>query len=332
MNLLYKTETFVGAILAIFLLFATARAEVVDRIVANVNGQIILYSELQHQVAILQKRMPTLVLNDPEQKAKVEREVLEQIIQQKLADMEVKRLKITVSDSEVDAKIRDIQSTNHLTPEKFQESLKASGGSLGKFREQLKETMERQQLLQQVLKSQVVISDQEVDAYLKWREGQQGQEGQGGQDAATGKVHLALIVLPVGGANGTAGEVKRTGAKLLSQLQRGADFRSVAQRYSKGPTAQEGGDVGYMAPDDIAPFIAKAIKGLQNGQVSNLVQGPDGYYIVKLLDVGRDHINIGGSNISREKARQMLYEQAMSRKYEQWLKNLESKAFIQISL
>lgn len=324
MNLLHKIETFVVCmILASLLLAPKGRAEIVDRIVANVNGQIILYSDLQRQIAILQRRMPTVDLSDPEHKSKVEHEVLEQMIQQKLADMEATREKITVSDTEVDARLQDLMKMNHLTLEQLKQRLEASGDSLKKVRREIKESIARQELVERELKSRVVITDREVDAYLNGKEGEEASN--------SNKLRLALIVLPVGGDNGTPAEVRKTGAQLVKELQGGADFQTLAQHYSKGPAAQEGGDVGYMAPDEVAPFIARAIQGLKKGQVSNLAQGPDGYYIVKILDVASNHINMTDPAL-REKARKMLFEQEMNRKYGQWLKNLESKAFIQISL
>lgn len=334
MNLLQRTGTLVlCTILAVVFFLGTARAEVVDRIVANVNGQIILYSDLENGLALLKKRMPSLDLNDPSQKSKIEHEVLEQLIAEKLADMEAKRLKITVTDQEIEARIQQLLSMNNVNLEQLKQKLAANGDSLEHMRKQIKESIARQQLMQRVLKSQVVITDQEVDAYMKAHEGQEAQET---PEAVTpGKVHLALIVL-----HGTSAAVKKTGLKLVKELQGGADFRALAIRYSKGPAAQDGGDVGYMAPEDIAPFIAKAIRGLKNGQVSELAQGPDGYYIVKMLGVASGNTSshttsISSSmtgSVSREKAREILFEQAMAHKYQQWIKGLESKAFIQISL
>jgi peptidyl-prolyl cis-trans isomerase SurA len=89
-------------ILAGVLCCTTARAEMVDRIVANVNGEIILYSELQNQIKIMEKNMPMLAVTDPAKKDQVEREILTQMIRQKLADMEAQRLKVTVTSPEVD--------------------------------------------------------------------------------------------------------------------------------------------------------------------------------------------------------------------------------------
>ncbi len=324
MNFVHKTRTLcICMILALLFFCSQGRAEIVDRIVANVDGKIILYSDLQHQVALLQKQMPTMDLSDPAQKSKVEHEVLQQMVAQKLADIEAKRLKITVDDSEVQARLKQLMEMNHLTMQQLKQRLEADGDSLKSVREKIKNSIARQELVERVLKSKVVITDKEVDDYLKDHGEQAG--------ASSNQIRLALIVLPVGGANGTPAQVKKTGTELVRELRGGADFQTLAKHYSKGPAAQQGGDVGYMDRSEVAPFIAKAIEGLKKGQESGLVQGPDGYYIVKIVDVNHKHISSADPAL-REKVRKMLYEQAMNRKYAEWIKNLESKAFIHISL
>ena len=73
------------------------RAETLDRIVAVVNGDIILYSELQEQIRLLAKMSPELKMDDPVKRAQIEREVLQQMIRDRLADEEIRRLKIVVT-------------------------------------------------------------------------------------------------------------------------------------------------------------------------------------------------------------------------------------------
>ncbi|MCL5406425.1 MAG: SurA N-terminal domain-containing protein [Deltaproteobacteria bacterium] len=321
MKPLPKIGSLVGCmILAVVFFCATGRAEIVDRIVANVNGHIILYSDLQHRIALLEKRMPSLNTNDPAKKSKIEHEVLQQLIQQKLADEQAKQLGITVSKAQVDARLQSLLTMNHLTIEQLKAKLEANGDTLKHLRKQIKDSIARRELIQQVIKSQVVITKEQVDAFLR---------SHGAQDAiASQQVDLALIALPFG-AN--PAEAKKTGEQLVKELRSGADFKTLAMHYSKGPAAQAGGNVGFMDRADIAPFLEKAIKGLKKGQVSKLAQGPDGYYIVKILDVKKNHISMQNAAL-RERVRQILSEQAMNRKYIKWVKGLESKAFIQISL
>jgi peptidyl-prolyl cis-trans isomerase SurA len=303
--------------------FAAARAETVDRIVANVNGEIILYSDLQVQVKNVTKNMPMLDVSDPAKKSQIEHEVLTQMVRQKLADAEAERLKVSVSNSEVDQKVHDIVEQNNATLAQLEANLKANGQTLEKFRDEVKKNMERERLIERVLKSKVIISDQQVEAFLKGDKGDAASTSQ--------RVHLAMILLPVGDTYGKPEEVEKTGRAILDKLKNGADFETMARQYSKGQAAQEGGDVGYMAPEDLAPYIAQGIHNLKKDEVSGLVKGPSGYYILKVLGVDNKKAEKSDPALV-EKVRRTLYEQEMSRKFEEWVRYLESKAFIQISL
>jgi peptidyl-prolyl cis-trans isomerase SurA len=310
-------------ILTLVLLCASASAETIDRIVANVNGEIILYSDLQRQIKAVEKTMPTLDVSDPAKKSQIEREVLTQMIQQRLADKEAERLKITVPSSEVELRIRQIAEHNHISVEQMEAELKAQGQSLEKFREEVKKEIGRQRLMEWFLKPKVLITDQQVDAYLRSEKGESASASQ--------KVHLGSIVLPVGDKYGKQEEVEKTGREILDKLKAGADFKTLAKQYSKGPAAQEGGDLGYIAPEDVAPFIAQGLRNLKTGDVSGLVKGPSGYYILKIFDIDTEKVEKSNPAL-REKIRQTLYQQEMNRRFEEWVHDLESKAFIQISL
>ncbi len=319
-----KVATLTACIIVVGVLScSTARAEVVDRIVANVNGEIILYSELQEQVKLMEKFTPNLDLTDPVKRGQAEREVLNELIRQKLTEEEVQRLKVAVTSSEVDSTLARILEQNHATQEQFEISLKANGQTLEKFRERIRKDMERTRLMERVLKVKVSISDEQLDAFLN---------GEAGQAAATlRRIRLGLIALPVGDKNGSPEEVQKKGREILGKLKAGADFSSMAKQFSKGPAAQEGGDIGYMTAEELAPFISKAVSGLKKDDMSDLVQGPGGYYILKVLDIDVKKVS-SSDQAFREKARTYLYNQEVNRKFEEWVRDLESKAFIQISL
>ena len=313
-------------ILAGVLSCATARAEMVDRIVANVNGEIILYSELQQQIKDMEKTMPKNMMpdtTDPAKMAQLEREILTQMIRQRLANMEAERLKVTVTDAEVETRIQQILEQGHGTMALLEANLKAKGQTLDKFRSEVKKDLEREHLVDRVCKSKVLIGDQQVEAFLR---------GEKGESAATSqKVHLGLIILPVGDKHAKLAEAEKTGREVLEKLKGGADFQSMAKQYSKGATAQEGGDVGYLAPDEIAPYIVQGIRNLRKDQVSGLIQGPEAYYIVKILDIASNVVSKSDPDL-REKVRRTLYDQEVRRKFDEWVHDLESRAFIQISL
>ena len=313
----------VCVIVAVALSCATARTETVDRIVANVNGEIILYSELQQEVNVLQKQTPTMDLSDPATRSKAEHDVLTQLIRQKLTDAEIERLKVVVTKPEVEATISQIAEQNHTDMAQFEQKLKANGLTMEKFREQVRKNLERNRLMERVLTSKVLITDQQVEAYL---------HGEDGESAITSqKVRLGLILLPVNEKSGKPAEVEKTGREILDKLKNGADFRNMAKQYSKGPAADEGGDIGYMSAEELAPYIAQGIKNLKKDEISDLVQGPGGFYILKIIDFESKKLS-KSDPATREKVRRSLFDREVNRRFEEWVHDLESKAFIQISL
>jgi peptidyl-prolyl cis-trans isomerase SurA len=324
MNHFSKVATLtVCVIAAVALSCATARTETVDRIVANVNGEIILYSDLQEQIKLQQKQTPSMDLSDPEKRSKAEHEVLTQLIRQKLTDAEIDRLKVVVNQPEVEATIKQIADENHTNLAQFEEKLKANGLTMQKFREQIRKNMERNRLMERVLTSKVLITDKQVEAYLSGADGDSAITSQ--------KVRLGLILLPVGEKTGKPAEVEKTGREILGKLKNGADFRAMAKQYSKGPAADDGGDIGYMAAEELAPYIAQAIKNLKKDEISDLVQGPGGFYILKIIDFESKKLS-KSDPATREKVRRSLFDREVNRRFEEWVHDLESKAFIQISL
>ncbi len=306
---------------ALLLSGVAAAADIIDRTVANVNGEIILYSDVQAQLKVLENISPEAKTDDPAKKSEIEKEILNQLVRQRLAEQEVKRLKISVSDIEVDDTVANIMRENRMTPSQFEIQLKKTGQTMDKFREGVKKELERSRLIERTLKSKVVITDQQVEAYLK---NDSGESLPGSQ-----RIRLGIIFLPADEKN--KADVEKTGREVLEKLKSGSDFRSLAKQYSKGPAVEDGGDIGFMSPDELAPYIAEGIKGLKREEISGLVRGPNGYYLLKVFDVEVLKQNKSDPSL-REKVRRELYQKEVNRKFEEWVRNLEAKAFIQTSL
>jgi len=305
------------------------RAETMDRIVAEVNGDIVLYSEVQERLKLMKKSEPgqsTLAVEP------TEREALQTIIQDRLSQQEVKRLKITVSESEVDGAVADIKRDNNLSDTQFEYAIQQEGFTVKQFRENIRREIERSRLLDRVLKSKTVITDEQVSAAMK--------SAPAGETAtATGKEQrrLAIIFLPFPEeAKGTA-DTEKLARDLYGRLKSGEDFAKVARQYSKGPAADEGGDIGFMESDELSPAIATAVTSLKTSEISDPVRASSGIYILKVLDVKREKAvasaaSAGGDPQAREKVRRQLFQAEVSRKFEEWIKDLESRSYIRISL
>ncbi len=162
------------------------RAETLDRIVAVVNGDIILYSELQEQIRQLTKTSPDLKMEDPARRAQVEREMLQQMIRDRLADQEIQRLKIVVTAREVDEALDTVKQENHFTDTQLDYVIQQQGQTREQFRKGIKKELERSRLVERVVKNKTIITPEQVDAYLKSDE-----------SALREKRRLAILFIPI---------------------------------------------------------------------------------------------------------------------------------------
>jgi len=309
-------------ILNLIVMFGAAQAETLDRIVAVVNGEIILYSELQDQVRLLTKASPDLNMEDPARRAQVEREILQQMIRDHLADQEIKRLKIVVTPREIDETIAAVKQENHFTDAQFDYVIQQQGLTRDQFRQQIKKEMERQRLVDRVLKSKTIVTPEQIDAYIK-----------DGQSSFSERRRLAIIMLPYpeGADRQKTEQVDKLAGDIMNRLKGGADFSKLAKEYSKGPAVEDGGDLGYIATDELAPQIESATRGLKPNEMTDLIKTPAGYFILKVIDIQKQKQATTDST-AREKARRQLLQIEMNRKFQDWVRDLESRSFIQISL
>lgn len=298
------------------------QAETLDRIVAVVNGDIILYSELQAELRQVSQMSPDLKLDDPARRSQVERELLQQMIRDRLADQEARRLKIVVVAREVDETIESIKQENHFTDAQLDNMIQQQGQTRERFRQGIKKELERSRLVERVLKSKTIITQEQVDAYLKNE-----------QTGFTEKRRLAIIFLPYpeGAESQKREEVDKQARDVHNRAKGGEDFANLAKAYSKGPAAGDGGDLGYIGADELAPFIEAATRGFKPNDITELIKTPSGYFILKVVDIRREKQGTVDAN-TREKARRQLFQTEVNRKFMEWVRDLEARAFIQISL
>jgi peptidyl-prolyl cis-trans isomerase SurA len=272
------------------------------------------------------ERSPRAVeLQDPAQRMRIEREVLMGMIRQRLAEQEVKRLKITVSDHDVDQVLSDIKRENGFSDAQLQAALQREGKTVKDLREKIRQELQRSRLVERVVKSKTVITETQVDARL--------QDPRPAPVQVQGARRLAMIFLPVppGASSDRVKELDKLAQTIHRDLKAGADFGQLARRYSEGPGREEGGDIGYVSADELDPEIERALRGLAPGSASDVVRTPLGFYILKVGEAQQEKKSAGEPGL-REKVRRELYQQEMAQKYEKWIKDLESKSYIQVNL
>lgn len=328
---------------------AAVSAETLERIVAVVNGDIILYGDILEHINTAQKGRPSPNLQDPEVKARVEKEVLQTLIRQRLTDQEARRMKIIAAKSEVDKTIEDIRRENGgLTEEQFEVLLARDGMDMKKFREKLRQEMERKKLMERVIRSKVVITESQIDARLQSQPVPSDQSllmpnptSPPSSSDVQGKRHLAMIFLPIakGARSDSIAKTEKQAQAIYSRLKGGEDFARLAKEHSQGPGSAGGGDIGFVSADELAPEIEKGIRGLSEGGISEVVKTSAGFYILKILGASKEQTPSPppqapsrDPSSAREMVRRQLFMEELGRKYEEWIQDVEKKAFIKITL
>ena len=261
------------------LLFAfTARAAVqVDRIVAVVNDDVIMASELNDKLRTVKDQLrqqgttlpPTAVL---------QRQVLDRLILNKLQLQMAEHTGIRVDDETLNRTISNIAAENQVSLDDFRKILEQDGYSYARFREDIRHQIMIARLQQRAVDNRVVVSEREVDNYLA---------NQAHQGVTELEYHLAhiLIAMPSSPSTRQLEQTRDKAQTVLEKLKGGADFKEVAAQYSDGQQALDGGDLGWRKASQVPTLFADFVADMHKGDISDLIRSPSGYHIIKLLDV-----------------------------------------------
>jgi len=309
----------------IFALFSCSlkiRAEVCDKIVAIVNGEIITLYELNKRVAEYTGKDPMLLKKyDEEKYRQICRKVLEMLIENKLAESKAKELGLKVSESDVDSEIRRIEREQGVTHKEFLKMLKEHGISYQEYRKQIKREIERMQIVEFEVKSRIVIPEEKIKEYY---------EKHKDQFATEEKVRISAIFLKAKDPNDPdeMRRLMRRAEVIMERLKAGQDFSELAEEFSEGPGAEEGGDLGYFKVSELDPELRKIIENMKVGDVSGPIIRPFGIQIIKLID--KKKAGVKPLEEVRDYIYRILYNKEVEKRYSSWLNELRKKAYIKI--
>ncbi len=299
-------------------------AEVLDRIVAVVNDDIIRLAELNKAVAPLEEQIRSKGLapeKAQEEIFKLRQEMLNSLIDDKLADQEIKTAGIVVDEQEIDKAIEQVKKANYYSDEELRSALTASGISMSDYRKEIKKQMQRNQLVNQKIKSQIIITESDVTAYYN---------AHPETYASQKKYKIRNIMMSVDpGMDATAKQAVRAKMEKVDQeLSAGAPFEKMARAHSEAVNAADGGKLGLFAPDELAENIRAAVVPLKPGAFSPIVETDQGFQIFYVEDIQESK----GKELSSvaDDIRQKLYEDAVNKKFQSWIKTLREDAHIKI--
>ncbi|WP_280538763.1 peptidylprolyl isomerase [Chromohalobacter sp. 11-W] len=261
-------------LMALTPLVALAQPQPLDRIVAVVNKDAIMQSQLEDRVAQVSQQMARRNVPVPD-KEDLRRQVLDRMIVEQIQLQMADRANVSIDDTQLNAAVRDIAENNDMTLDEFADSLEQDGMSLAAVREQVRREMLLRQVQQSQVASRVNITDREVDRYLD----QQGESS----DTAYHLAHI-LVSLPESPTPEQVEQAQTEARDLYRQLQNGADFQQLATADSDGEQALSGGDLGWRRGDRLPTIFADVVPQLADGEVSEPVRSPSGFHLVKRIE------------------------------------------------
>jgi peptidyl-prolyl cis-trans isomerase SurA len=253
----------------------SAPVQLVGRIVAVVNNEVITQFELNDRMRIvmqqLQKRGTTL----PPQEV-LEKQMLERIITDRVQLQFAKETGIRVDDLQLDKTLQRVAQENNMTVEAFRGALEKDGVSFAKFREEIRDEIILSRLREREVENRITVSDGEVESFLSTRATQTGGEDE------FNLAHI-LVRVPEQASPEQIQSKLAHAEKALAELKK-MDFSQVAASYSDAPDALQGGVLGWRAASRLPALFLETVNRLKPGESSAVLRSPNGFHILKLLD------------------------------------------------
>ena len=314
-------------IFLLFLFFMTSKAEsreTVDRVVAVVNEEIILMSELNAALNPFLTRIQGYEYSQSEKEQlsyKLREEVLNQLINERITDQQAQKAGIKISDKEIDASIEQMKMANRLTDEDLREALSQQGLTLEEFREKISEQILRSKLVSLEVKSKIVITKEDIkNTFDKENE----------KYSATQKYHLRTILMrvPQGGSERSKKEIEAKMLAVHAKLKQGDNFEELARVYTHPTLASSGGYLGAFDPESLAPDIRQAVTSLKPGEFSSVLDTDQGYQIFFVDKIE----NKGGRSLEEASAEieDRLYQEIVDERFNAWIQDLRKRSHIKV--
>ena len=318
-----------------FLLFFLCAAlsyggDYVDRVVAVVNDDVILQTELEkaggEYFERIRMKAPAGEVESAIEKARGE--VLSSLIDNMIVKQKAAELGITVEEAEIDNAITQILSDNNATLEQFRKELAKVNVSMQDYRNNLRNQILQSRLVGQQVRSRIVIVEEDIKEYYE-KEYTQEKGESGYYILQIGFNWKNLVTL-----DGVSQEEAREKAEAIrARVLAGESFGELARSYSDFPSATDGGNLGLIKKDEMAAYMRDAILSMHPGDISPIIETGSTFQFFKLLSSREGDLVVKAPYESvKDEIREILYRQEMEEKYKAWVENLREQAYIKILL
>ncbi|MFO7983307.1 MAG: SurA N-terminal domain-containing protein [Desulfuromonadales bacterium] len=309
-----KLITAVAGCMLLMLGVAWAEKTAVE-VVAVVKNEAITSYQLEQKIQAMQQ--------DPSQEGETDalrQKALDSLIEESLIRQRAEELGVEVTEGEVESAIRDIRQQNDLTEKQLEFALQGQGLSMQEYREGLREQILRYKVVGREMRDRTEVTSEDIREYFREHIDDYRQD-------PTLRLSRITIAVPEGATPEEAEKARTKAEEAVQRIRNGEDFSSVFLDLSTDP-AVSGGDMGTFAEGELAPAFDRAVRNLEEGEVSSVLEFEGSYYIFHVDE--KNFGNIRKFDQVKEEIRETLLGQKTGSQREDWIKELREKAFIEI--
>jgi len=302
-------------ILALFWAANCPAQEVIDRIVAVVNDDIVTLSQLDMAAASYRKNIeasPSPPARKKEMMAQMHTQVLNQLVETSLVVQEARRMGIAVDDTDVDNAVENFKKEHGLDQERLELGLAAQGMTLAQYRERIREQILQSMIVSRAVRSKIVVTDEEIKAYY---------DSHYQAFKTRKKYRLKNIIVKEARALSTVRE----------KLENKVGFSQVAKDHSIGANASSGGELGEFDISSFSDEIKAALSGVGKGQYTEPIDTGDSYQILYVADIISQEQDSVREAVEKQ-IQGILYREHGKVQFSKWMEDLKNSAHIKVML
>lgn len=284
--------------------------EVIDRIVAIVNDDIITLSDFNKYIVSLPKQ--TVEINKDQ--------ALNDLVEQMILTQEAAKLGITVTDAEIDRSIESVKGKLDMSDEQMNEMLIKQNLTTEQFRNQWRLQILSGKLVSTLVKGRIAVTDEEIkDLYKQYY----------GEIENADEVEIAHILISFDASEEQQALQKAN--KVAELAKSGSNFSKLVSEYSDDTFSKDKeGVLGYFNKGELVSELEDVVSVTEVGKTSGPVKTISGFHIIKVLD--RNTLDESSVDQYREQLRQEIYKQKVTEELEKYIAGIRENAYIEIKL
>ena len=303
MSHIFRRTCTAGLVCGVLLAVPPAYAALVNKILATVDGEPITLYQL--------KKFGERSMRGQQMSASMDQaQLLEALITDKIMEKEISDKGIIVRDEDIDHYIEGIKERNKLTDDPLQQALGAQALTMDRYRAQVREEIQKAQLINREIRGKVNVSPEEVQRYYE------AHIAEYSTPARTQVAHILFRLDPDAPADNVAAATAKA-QSVYDRIKKGADFAAMAKEFSEDPSGPNGGDLGWFKQGELLDDLEKVAAQLKTGAVSEPVRTKVGVHILKVeAREGESHQKLDDL---ADQIKEQLYNAALEERFQKWM-------------